>query len=169
MVTSLIGEGVKRDKILSLSDIDKKILKVLLTPDGRISSKALAKRLGIPQTTLQRRRKRLETGLLKITYSLDLERFGWRRIDFLLATESGKTLAVAKALLARPEVVYAGRSIGQHTIDLKLETIMKNNAEILDMMELLKAMPGVKDAMWTEIVEVLGAKTSVPAQIIDKL
>jgi hypothetical protein len=37
------------------------------------------------------------------------------------------------------------------------------------MMELLKAMPGIKDVVWSEIVEVVGAKTSVPVQIIDKL
>ncbi|HEU4824454.1 MAG TPA: hypothetical protein VFS97_13600, partial [Nitrososphaeraceae archaeon] len=60
-------------------------------------------------------------------------------------------------------------SIGQHTIDLKVETILENNAEILRMMELLKATDGIKDVVWTEIVEIVGRKTSIPNQIIDKL
>jgi hypothetical protein len=72
-------------------------------------------------------------------------------------------------LLKRDEVIYVGKSIGQHTIDLRVETILEDNAEILRMMELLKATDGIKDVVWTEIVEVVGRKTSIPSQIIDKL
>ena len=62
-----------------------------------------------------------------------------------------------------------GKSIGQHTIDLRVETILEDNAEILRMMELLKATKGIKDVVWREIVEVVGRKMSIPAQIIDRL
>lgn len=156
-------------KATYLSDVDRKLLRSLLTPDGKISSKALAKKLGLPPTTIQRRRKRLENEFLTFSYSLNLDKFGWHKVDFLIATESGKTGIIAKALLKRDEVVYVGKSIGQHTIDLRVETILKNNGEILRMMELLKAMPGIKDVIWTEIVEVVGRKLSVPSQIIDQL
>lgn len=157
------------DAAKRLTDIDKKLLKVLLTPDSKYSSKALAKKLGLPATTVQRRRKRLEKEYLKISYTLDLTKFGWHKVDFLIATESGRTDSIAKALLKRDEVIYVGKSIGQHTIDLRVETILKDNAEILRMMEMLKAMPGIKDVVWTEIVEVVGSKTSIPSQIIDRL
>jgi DNA-binding Lrp family transcriptional regulator len=156
-------------KVLYLSEVDRKILKSLLTPDGKTSSKALARRIGIPPSTLQRRRTRLEKEFLKVVYTLDLERFGWHRVDFLIATESGKTDLIGKTLLKRDEVIYVGKSIGQHTIDLRVETILKDNGEILRMMELLKATSGIKEVMWTEIVQVLGIKTSVPPQIIDRL
>jgi hypothetical protein len=111
----------------------------------------------------------MEKEFLTISYSLNLDRFGWHRVDFLVATESGKTGTVAKALLKRPEVIYVGRAIGQHTIDLRAETILKDNLEILRMLEVLKGMAGVKDAMWSEIVEVVGRKMSIPMQIIDQL
>jgi hypothetical protein len=62
-----------------------------------------------------------------------------------------------------------GKSIGQHTIDLRVDTILKNNSEILRMMELLKATPGVKEVVWTEIVQVVGRKMSIPSEIIDQL
>src|SRR5881397_2562498 len=152
----------------ALTAVDKKILKMLLTPDGMHSSKALARKLGIPATTVQRRRKRLEE-FLKLNYTLDLARFGWHKVDFLIATESGKTGLIGKTLLARDEVIYVGKSIGQHTIDLRVETILEGNAEILRMMELLKATKGIKDVVWTEVVEVIGRKMSIPAQIIDRL
>ena len=100
---------------------------------------------------------------------LDLIKFGWHKVDFLIATESGKTGIIAKNLLKLDEIIYVGKSIGQHTIDLRVETILEDNAEILRMMELLKATDGIKEVVWTEIVEVVGIKSSIPVQIIDKL
>ena|SRR5213594_1434423 len=152
----------------ALSAVDKKLLKVLLTPDGKHSSKSLAKKLGIPATTVQRRRKRLEQ-FLTMSYTLCLKTFGWHKVDFLIATESGRTGFIGKELLKRDEVIYVGKSIGQHTIDLRVETVLEDNAEILRMMELLKSMPGIKDVIWTEIVEVVGRKMSIPSQIVDRL
>jgi DNA-binding Lrp family transcriptional regulator len=152
-----------------LSEVDKSILKVLLTPDGRHSSKQLARQLGLPATTVQRRHKRLENEYLRIMYTLDLTKFGWHKVDFLVATESGRTDAVGRSLLKRDEVIYVGKSIGQQTIDLRVETILKDNSAILSMLELLKGTAGVRDVVWTEIVEVVGTKMSVPSHIIDKL
>jgi AsnC-type helix-turn-helix domain len=152
----------------NLTPVDRKILKFLLTPDGRHSSKSLARKLGIPATTVQRRRKRLES-LLTISYTLCLKTFGWHKVDFLIATASGKTGTIGKELLKRDEVIYVGKSIGQHTIDLRVETVLEDNAEILRMMELLKAMDGIKEVVWTEIVEVVGRKMSIPSQIVDRL
>ena len=151
-----------------LTAVDKKILKLLLTPDGKHSSKSLARKLGIPATTVQRRRKHLEQ-MLTISYTLCLKTFGWHKVDFLIATESGKTGLIGKELLKRDEVIYVGKSIGQHTIDLRVETILQDNSEILKMMELLKATKGIKDVVWTEIVEVVGRKMSIPSQIVDRL
>lgn len=156
-------------KRLLLSSIDRKILKILLYPDGKISSKSIATKLGLTESTVQRHRRRLEREVLTQINVLDLSRFGWHRVDFLIATESGKTGLIAKNLLKRDEVTYVGKSIGQHTIDLRIETILEDNAEILRMMELLKAVPGIKDVIWTEIVEVVGRKSSIPDKIIDKL
>src|SRR5215467_2231837 len=126
-----------------LSNLDRKLLKILLVPNGRISSKAIARKLGLPATTIQRRRSRLEEEVLTASYSLDLTKFGWHKVDFLIATENGKTGSIGKALLKREEVIFVGKSIGQHTIDLRVETILEDNGEILEMMELLKAMDGV--------------------------
>ncbi|TLY03136.1 MAG: winged helix-turn-helix transcriptional regulator [Thaumarchaeota archaeon] len=152
----------------ALTAVDKKLLKVLLAPNGKHSSKSLARQLGIPATTVQRRRKRLEK-ILTVSYTLCLKTFGWHKVDFLIATESGRTGFIGNELLKLDEVVYVGKSIGQHTIDLRVETILEDNAEILRMMELLKATKGIKDVIWTEIVEVVGRKMSIPSQIVDRL
>ena len=153
----------------TLSEADRKILKILLEPNGRVSSVRLEKVLGIPRSTIQRRRRYLERMFLQFQYVLNLEHLGFRRVDLLIYTEGGATIEIAKELLKRDEVVYVGRSIGEHTIDLRAEVIVENNSELLDLLEEVKAMPSVRDVIWSEIVEVVGKKKSIPASIIDRL
>ena len=100
---------------------------------------------------------------------MDIEKFGWRRVDFFLSIRNGKINTVAKKLLELDEVTYVGKSIGEHTIDLRVETIVKDNIMLLDLLELIKAMDGVNDVVWSEIVNVIGRKRSIPSAIIDKL
>lgn len=154
----------------NISDLDRKLLKILLQPNGDLkSSKALSAKLGMPITTVRRRRKRLESTLLKLHYVLDIEKFGWRRVDFFIAIKNGMVNAVASKLLDSDEVTYVGKSIGEHTIDLRVETIVKDNASVLDILEKIKAMDGVNDVVWSEIVSVVGRKISIPSSIIDKI
>jgi len=169
-VAKLGIQSVKTRGRLLLSSIDREILKAVLSPNSkRSSSTFLSKKLGVPQTTIQRRRSRLEKEFLELSYSLNLEKFGWRRVDLLISTGNGKTDSVAKQLLENEEVTYVGKSIGEHTIDLRVEIIVKDNAELLDILEKVKAMDGVQDTVWSEIVEVVGRKRSVPSWVIDNL
>jgi len=152
-----------------LSKIDKQMLKILLESNGAITSDMLAKKLDLPRTTVQRRRLALEKRFLQFTYALKLEELGFRRIDFLISTESGKALSISQKLLKRDEVVYVGRSVGQHTIDLKAEIIIKDGEELPDLLEIVKGMIGVRDVKWVEIIKVVGRKKSIPPGIIDKM
>jgi DNA-binding Lrp family transcriptional regulator len=152
-----------------LSTVDKKMLKLLLDPSARLSSRALAEKLGLPRTTIQRRRNFLEKQYLEFSYALKLDELGYRRVDLLIYTGGGQTVKVAEKLLLREEVVYVGRSIGEHTIDLRAEVIVRNNSQLLDLLEEIKAMPSVRDVVWSEIVKIIGKKRSVPSSIIDAM
>ena len=155
---------------IGISQIDRKILKILLSPNGQIkSTKSISSKLGIPVTTVRRRRKRLESHFLKQHYVLDIEKFGWRRVDFFISIRNGMTDAVAKKLIEMNDVTYVGKSIGEHTIDLRVETIVKNNSVLLDVLEKIKGMEGVRDVVWSEIVHIVGQKISIPSSIIDKI
>jgi DNA-binding Lrp family transcriptional regulator len=112
-----------------------------------MTSMMLSKKLNIPANTVIRRRKRLEKDFLELKYSLPLEKFGWKRVDFFISTSSGKTDELAKELLLLNQVTAVGKRIGEHTIDLQVETIVKDNNELLDLLEKLKAMDGVRDAV----------------------
>ena len=82
-----------------LSEIDKKILQILLRPGAKISSVDLERRLGIPRSTIQRRRRHLERFYLEHTYVLKLENLGFRRVDLFIYAGGGSTDSIAKELL----------------------------------------------------------------------
>ena len=118
-----------------ISSIDRKILKILLSPDVGKSTKSMSAKLGIPVTTVRRRRKRLERDFLKIHYVLDIEKFGWRRVDFFISIRHGMINTVASKLMSLNDITYVGKSIGEHTIDLRVESIVKDNTVLLDLLE----------------------------------
>ena len=93
-----------------LSEIDRKMLRLLLNSEGHIPTHELSRQLGIPLSTVQRRRKRLEETYLIKTYLLDPMKFGYRWIDLLIYTEGGETMNIGKELLRREEVTSAYRT-----------------------------------------------------------
>jgi DNA-binding Lrp family transcriptional regulator len=141
-----------------LSDLDRKMLRLLLDSEGSIPTHEISQQLGMPISTVQRRRKRLEDEYLIKHYSLDPMKFGYRKIDLLIYTQGGDTLSVGQELLRREEVTYAARTIGEHTIDLRIEVFVKDNGGLLDLLETVKAMKGVRDVVWTEVIEAIGRK-----------
>jgi DNA-binding Lrp family transcriptional regulator len=143
-----------------LTETDKQILRSLLASKGRISSIELARKLEIPLTTIQRRRKRLESEFLEVAYSLKLEKLGWRKADLLISTSKGKASSIGKELLTHNAVTRVCRSIGEHTIDLHAEIVFKNNTELLHVIEWIKALDGIDGVMWTEPVELVGKKST---------
>ena len=141
-----------------LSEVDRKMIKLLLDSEGAITSQALSAKLDVPLSTVQRRRRRIEETYLIKHYSLDPMKFGYRKIDLLIYTEGGETMSIGKELLEREEVMYAARTIGEHTIDLRVEVFVKDNSVLLDLLEHVKAMKGVRDVVWTEVIEIIGKK-----------
>jgi DNA-binding Lrp family transcriptional regulator len=152
-----------------LSDVDKKMLESLLASSGKVSSLALSRKLDIPLTTIQRRRKRLESEFLEVAYTLRLDKLGWRKADLLVATYKGTTSAVGKDLLSNNAITRVCRSIGEHTIDLHAEVVFKNNTELLNTIEWIKSLDGVKDVIWTEPVQEVGKNLPVPEQVMEQI
>lgn len=81
-----------------------------------------------------------------------------RKVDFYISTSKGLTVKIGKQLLLQKEVFAAYQSIGEPSIDLRVETRLKDNAHILDMLEIIKGTDGVTHAVWSEIVQVIGKK-----------
>lgn len=153
--------------ILSLSELDKKVLKSILYSSGKLSCLGLSRKLEIPYTTIQRRQKRLETELLVKSCSLRLDRLGWRTADILVSTHKGMGSQVGKELLAVKSVTRVHRTIGEHTIDIHAETLFRDNKELFSIIEWVKSLDGVREVVWTESVEMVGENNSMQFEIID--
>lgn len=67
-------------------------------------------------------------------------------------------MSIGKTLLKHKEVRSATRMIGEHTIDLQVEIIVRDNGKLLDIIEEIKAIKGVRDVVWTEVIDVIGRK-----------
>lgn len=129
---------------------------MMLESEQRVSSSAMSKKLGIPTSTVQRRRKRLEKEYITASFSLNSKNFGWRNVDLLIGTERGATLQVGKELLKRPDISRVASMLGEHAINLKAEALVVNNAELVRLIEQVKAIDGVRDVLWCEVVETIG-------------
>ena len=73
-------------------------------------------------------------------------------------------MAIGKDLLKRDEVAYVARTIGQFTIDLRAEVFVQSSDELVNLIEEVKAMKGVKELIWSEVVEVVGRKDHIPKE-----
>ena len=76
---------------------------------------------------------------MKVHYVLHIEKFGWRTVDFFISILQGKVNQVAGNLMNLNDVTYVGKSIGEHAIDLRVETIVKDNSVLLNLLEEIKS------------------------------
>jgi hypothetical protein len=89
-------------------------------------------------------------------------------VDFFISTQNGKNDEVANNLLTKEPIIFVGKTVGQHAIDLKVQSIVKDNRQIHDVMEKMKAMDGIKGVVWSEIVLTM-ARKPIPNYVIDQL
>jgi DNA-binding Lrp family transcriptional regulator len=145
-----------------ISEQDEKMLSLLLSSNGRVSSEALSRRFGISVSEGKARRKKLTEEYMRVSYKLNLERYGWRKIEILISTRGGRTLAIGEEIMKHRQIVHAARTIGQFNVDLKAEAFVRTSEELLDVIEKVKAVNGVKDAIWIQVVDVIGDKIPPP-------
>jgi hypothetical protein len=155
--------------MVSLSKHDAEIVKDLLATRAEIASRLLSEKLGIVPTTIPPTSEEWGKGYLSISYSSTLEKYGWRQIEFLISTTGGRTMAIGKELLKREDVAYVARTIGQFNIDLKAEVFVRSNDDLINLIEEVKAMRGVKELIWSEIIEVVGRTNHIPAETLAAL
>ena len=145
-----------------ISERDSNILGYLLASNGGISSRLLSEEIGLSLSATRARRRMLTEEYLTITYSLNFKRFGWRQIEVLINTQGGRSQAVGEELLKRKQVLRVAKTVGQFSVDLKADVLVRNSQELLDMLEAVKSIEGVSDAIWVEAVEVVGTKIQPP-------
>jgi len=148
---------------------DLEIIRDLLATRAEIASRMLSEKLGFAPKAIPPRSKEWGKGYLSISYSSTLQKYGWRQIEFLISTTGGRTMAIGKELLKREDVAYVARTIGQFNIDLKVEVFVRSNDDLINLIEEVKAIRGVKELIWSEIIEVVGRTNHIPAETLAAL
>jgi DNA-binding Lrp family transcriptional regulator len=143
-----------------LDNINIRIVSELVRePD--ISSLALAKKLDIPLSTLQRRKARIEKAVLKRNYTFNYKAFGGRVGDLIVNVDRGKSKEVAQSLLKnyKNNVVSCDTRINSmHNVSAHV--IYKNTEELFHLIESIKTMDYVTGVQWSEMVEIIGDNNS---------
>jgi len=99
-----------------MDELDLKIAK-LLSDDGRMSYRDIAKKLEIAEPTARYRVKQLlESGKVKIHASIDLKQFSELIIAYVGIKQVGNSLECMDFLSKIPEVVYAVNTTGRYDI-----------------------------------------------------
>ena len=143
-----------------LDSINIKIISELVK-NPNINSLTLSKKLGIPLSTIQRRRARIERVILMKTYTFNYKAFGGRIGDLIVSVDKGKSKEVAQSVLKeyKNNVALCDTRINSmHNISVRV--IYRSTEELYELIESIKTMDYVNALQWSEVVEVIGENNS---------
>jgi DNA-binding Lrp family transcriptional regulator len=144
---------------MRLDKVNVKILNAIVN-DPNVSSRAIAKSLSIPLSTIQRRRSILEQTLLVKNYFIDIKELGWRTADLFISVEKGNSEKIARLLLAKPNVLSVSTRVGHPEVNVAASIFYKSTEELHKLVEETKAIHHVRSVEWSEIVQVMNKDQS---------
>ena len=123
--------------------------------DPTITSTDIANKHHEALSTIQRRRARLESNLIKRSYNLDIRKLGWRTADLAISVQKGVAKETAEELVMsrKDNVIEASLRIGDPVVDIMAEVLYRDSQELHLLIESVKAMPNVIHVEWSEIVD----------------
>jgi DNA-binding Lrp family transcriptional regulator len=139
-----------------VDDINLKIIEELVK-NPSTSSASLATKLGMPLSSLQRRRTKLEKSLLTKAYHIDLKASGGKMGDIVVNVDKGKSKEVATNILKKYKsnvMNVSTRINSEHNVAAQI--IYNDTAELHNLLENIKSIPYVTSLQWSEIVEMIG-------------
>ncbi len=158
--TAEAAENNERTWISILDKINLKIMEELLN-NGDIKSSEIALKLGIPLSTIQRRRSKIEKTIFRKTYEMDLVQLGFRTALILVDIQKGKAKETGEKLLKKYDkyIIRASTRINSSN-NLCLEIVYYNSKELHFLLEEIKALPLATSVDWSEQVFLIGDNVS---------
>ena len=130
---------------MSLPDAQDKAIIAELQRDGRAPYSTIAETVGLSETAVRNRVKRLtDSGVVQIVAVTDPTQLGFARQAMIGIRASGALEPVAEALAALPEVDYVVITAG--TYDVLVEVVCESDAHLLELVsQRIRAIEGVRD------------------------
>ena len=145
-----------KDPLTLVDDINLKIIEELVK-NPSTNSASLATKIGMPLSSLQRRRTKLEESLLVKAYHIDLKASGGKMGDIVVNVDKGKSREVATNILKnyKSNVMNVSTRINsEHNVAAQI--LYKNTAELHNILESIRSIPYVTSLQWSELVEMIG-------------
>lgn len=153
-----------------LSQSDKEIVLQLLSTSGHVSSLALSRKLGIPRSTIHRKKTRLENSIIDANFTLKLEKLGWRSITMFIGVSNGNANLMGRKILETEEMVsWVKRTGGDNGIDLMLDVVFKSRDEFVSLLDRMKSLEGVARISWVESTGLIGRNNKYYEKVIASL
>jgi DNA-binding Lrp family transcriptional regulator len=143
----------KTKGLLGLVDnTNLKIIEELLKDPSTSSAK-----LGMPLSSLQSRRAKLEKSVLIKSYDINLKASGGKMGDAVINVDKGRSREVATNILKKfkSNVMNASTRINsEHNVNAQV--LYNDTAELHNLLESIKSIPYVTSLQWSEMVEMIG-------------
>jgi DNA-binding Lrp family transcriptional regulator len=142
-----------------VDDINLKIIEELVK-NPNTSSASLATKLGMPLSSLQRRRTKLEKSLLIKSYHINLKASGGKMGDAVINVDKGRSREVATNILKKFKsnvMSVSTRINSEHNVAAQI--IYNDTSELHNLLESIKSIPYVTSLQWSEMVEIIDDNT----------
>jgi len=130
--------------LISLDDMDYAIID-LLREDGRLPYRAIARELGLTETTVRTRVKRLEeSGTMRVVAVTDIEAAGYQMLLAIgVQVENRPPSDVATDLAELPEIFSVNVVVGTHDVEV---LVVAEDQEALNRLlaRVLSTVPGIR-------------------------
>jgi DNA-binding Lrp family transcriptional regulator len=139
---------------LNLDKINLRIIDELLT-NADVGSSDIARKIKIPLSTVQRRRRNLERmSVIKKNYELDLGIFGVRIAEISLEIKNGETQRVVSQLKSQKEnqIVNTFLRVGDPQINASVVVVYKTSEQLFTIIESMKKNPNISRVSWSEYI-----------------
>ncbi|MCH1882554.1 Lrp/AsnC family transcriptional regulator [Agrococcus sp. ARC_14] len=130
---------------VSLPDAQDKAIIAELQRDGRAPYAAIAEAVGLSETAVRNRVKRLtDSGVMQIVAVTDPTQLGFARQAMIGIRVSGALGPVAEALAEMPEVDYVVITAGSY--DVLAEVVCESDAHLLELVsDRIRSIDGVRE------------------------
>ena len=168
MVRKIVPELLQTNgETLQLDDLDMKIVMGLLD-DADVSSSELAKEHDTPLSTIQRRRTKLERSILIKSYEINTKYANWRSGEIFMRVGGGMAEAVGQQLFDNYENNITLVSTTMNNVgNLMAHIYYRNSTEMFSIVEQLKRIKDVQEAIYAEHIQKLGERK--PRFILNQL
>lgn len=130
-------------ELAQVDQTDRDILRILLV-DGRAANTAIARRVGVTETTVRKRIAAMLANDLVEIIAVPTPKLAGLNVSAIIgiSVQLSHLQEVVRALIARREVRYCGASTGRY--DLMIEAFFSSNEHVLEFTtDVLGLMPGI--------------------------